>query len=202
VLDANLRGTWDKVMRPVGVGLGRLGLTPNSVTLLGVAVQGVVSWLILDGRLLAAGLVAILAALSDGIDGAVAKARGMTSRFGAVLDSTTDRLTDALYFLPIAWLYAVDPDIAERDEPWVGAVALVALVFSFLISYVRARAEAMGFDAKVGIAERAERLILLVAGLILDQLPIALVVLTALTVVTFFQRIVHVYRQSAHETPS
>lgn len=190
------------MMRPVGAGLGRLGLTPNSVTLLGVAIQGVVSWLILDGRLLAAGLVAIFAALSDGFDGAVAKARGMTSRFGAVLDSTTDRLTDALYFLPLAWLYAVDPDIAERDEPWVGAVALVALVFSFLISYVRARAEAMGFDAKVGIAERAERIILLVAGLILDQVPIALAILTVLTVITFFQRIVHVYRQSARETPS
>ena len=202
MLDQKIRGGWDKVMRPIGAGLGRLGLTPNTVTLFGVLVQGVVSWLILDGRLLAAGLVAVLAALSDGFDGAVAKARGMTSRFGAVLDSTTDRLTDALYFLPIAWLYAVDPDIAERDEPWVGAVALVALVFSFLISYVRARAEAMGFDAKVGIAERAERIILLVAGLILDQVPIALAILTVLTVITFFQRIVHVYRQSVRETPS
>lgn len=202
MLDQKIRGLWDKVMRPIGTGLGRLGLTPNSVTLLGVVVQGVVSWLILDGRILAAGFVAILAALSDGFDGAVAKARGMSSRFGAVLDSTTDRLTDALYFLPIAWLYAVDPDIAERDEPWVGALALVALVFSFLISYVRARAEAVGFDAKVGIAERAERLILLIAGLILDQLPIALIVLAALTALTFLQRIVYVYRQSARETPS
>ena len=202
MLDQKIRGLWDKVMRPIGTGLGRLGLTPNSVTLLGVVVQGVVSWLILDGRILAAGLVAILAALSDGFDGAVAKARGMSSRFGAVLDSTTDRLTDALYFLPIAWLYAVDPDIAERDEPWVGALALVALVFSFLISYVRARAEAVGFDAKVGIAERAERLILLIAGLILDQLPIALIVLAVLTALTFLQRIVYVYRQSARETPS
>lgn len=202
MLDQKIRGTWDKVMRPIGVGLGRLGLTPNSVTLLGVVVQGVVSWLILDGAIMAAGFVAILAGLADGFDGAVAKAQGRTSRFGAVLDSTTDRLTDALYFLPIAWLYAVSPDIAERDEPWVGAVALVALVFSFLISYVRARAEAVGFDAKVGIAERAERVLLLIAGLILDQLPIALVVLTVLTVITFFQRIVHVYRQSAHEPPS
>ena len=76
MLDQKIRGLWDKVMRPIGTGLGRLGLTPNSVTLLGVVVQGVVSWLILDGRILAAGLVAILAALSDGFDGAVAKARG------------------------------------------------------------------------------------------------------------------------------
>ena len=189
-------------MRPIGSGLGRVGFTPNTITMLGVVVQAVVSWLILDGRLLAAGLVAVLAALADGFDGAVAKARGMSSRFGAVLDSTTDRLTDALYFLPIAWLYAVDPDIAERDEPWVGALALAALVFSFLISYIRARAEAMGFDAKVGIAERAERLILLVVGLIFDQLPIVLVALAVLTAVTFLQRLVHVYRQSAHETSS
>ena len=202
MLDQKIRGTWDKVMRPIGAGLGRLGLTPNVVTVLGLGVQGIVSWLILDGRLFAAALVAVLAALADGFDGAVAKARGMSSRFGAVLDSTTDRLTDALYFLPIAWLYAVDPDIAERDEPWVGALALTALVFSFLISYVRARAEGMGFDAKVGIAERAERLILLVLGLAFDQVPAALVVLTVLTVITFLQRLVHVYRQSARETSS
>ena len=173
-------------------------MTPNTVTFLGVAIQGVVAWLIVEGRLVQAGCVAILSALLDVFDGALAKAKGMVSRFGAFLDSTTDRLSDALFFAPIAWLYGVSPDIAARDEPWVAATALVALVASFLVSYVKARAESVGFEAKVGIAERAERVILVVIALVFnDLLPPIMVLLAALSVITVVQRMVHVYKQHA-----
>jgi CDP-diacylglycerol--glycerol-3-phosphate 3-phosphatidyltransferase len=187
-------------MRPVGRALARGRIHPNAVTVAGVAIQVVASLLILDGRILAAGLVGGVAGFFDSFDGAVAKARGMTSKFGALLDSTTDRLSDALVFLPIAWLYGVSPDIAERDEPWVAALALVALVASFLVSYVKARAEGLGFECNVGIAERAERLILINLGLILDLIPAMLVVLAALSIVTLVQRMAHVGTQakSAH----
>ena len=192
MLDSKVRVHWDRLMKPVGRGLGRMGLTPNAVTLSGVLFQVAVAALILQGRLLAAGLVAIVAALADGMDGAVAKATGSRSDFGAVLDSTTDRLAEALYYLPIAWLYGV----AERDEPWVAALAMSAMVLAFLVSYIRARAESLGYDAKVGIAERAERAIILIAGLILDLVPLSLILLASASAVTFLQRLVHVRRQA------
>ena len=196
VLDSKIRPAWDKVMRPVGRALGRTPLTPNAVTFLGVLIQGVVAWLIVDGELVLAGFIAIAAALLDVFDGALAKAKGLVTRFGAFLDSTTDRLSDALFFAPIAWLYGVAPDVPSRDEPWVAAVALVALVASFLVSYVKARAEAVGMDAKVGIAERAERVILVIIALVFnDLLPAILVLLAALSVITVAQRMVHVYKQ-------
>lgn len=198
MLDSKIRPLWDKVMRPVGLALGRTPLTPNAVTFLGVAIQGIVAWLIIEGRLVEAGSVAILAALLDVFDGALAKAKGLVSRFGAFLDSTTDRLSDALFFAPIAWLYGVSPDVPARDEPWVAATALVALIASFLVSYVKARAESVGFEAKVGIAERAERVILVVIALVFNSLlPPIMVILAALSVITVVQRMVHVYKQHA-----
>jgi CDP-diacylglycerol--glycerol-3-phosphate 3-phosphatidyltransferase len=196
VINARLRRGWDRLMNPVGRGLARAGATPNGVTYFGVLLQAVVAVLILQGRLLLAGLITIVAAFSDAFDGAVAKARGTTTKFGAFLDSTTDRLSDALIFIPIAWLYGVDPDIAERDVPWVAAVALATLVFSFLVSYTKARAESLGYDCNVGIAERAERLIVIIAALILDLVPVALVILSVAAFVTFLQRMAHVQAQA------
>lgn len=183
-------------MRPVGRALARTPLTPNSVTLIGVVIQGLVGWLILEGRLMSAGLIAMVAAAFDAFDGALAKAKGQVTKFGAFLDSTTDRLSDALFFAPIAWLYGVSPDTAAHDHAWVAATALVALVASFLVSYVKARAEAVGFEAKVGIAERAERTLLVIAALIFNRvLPPIMVILAALAVITVLQRIAHVYKQ-------
>jgi CDP-diacylglycerol--glycerol-3-phosphate 3-phosphatidyltransferase len=196
VINAKLRSGWDKVMRPVGRWLARTPLSPDAVTLLGVVIQVGVAVLILEGRLLVAGLVAIVAALADGFDGALAKAKGQTSSFGALLDSTTDRLADALYFLPIAWLYGVAPDVPDRASDLVAGLALAGLVSSFLVSYVKARAESLGFDCNVGIAERAERLILLIAALILDLVLVGVAALAALSTITFLQRLIYVRRQA------
>ena len=192
-----IRGGWDRLMRPVGSSLARVGVTPDAVTYTGLLIQIGVAALIVQGRLLLAGLVAIVAGLSDVIDGAVAKARERPSTFGAFLDSTTDRLSDALYLGPIVWLYGVDPDIATHDEPWVAAAALAALVFGFLVSYAKARAQSLGYDCNVGIMERAERLILIIAALVFDLVPPAMVVLAALSLVTFLQRMVHVRLQAS-----
>ncbi len=195
MLDQKIRERWDRVMRPVGRALGGIGLSANAMTVAGLGIQAGVAVLILQGRLLLAGLIGIVAALSDGFDGAIAKAKGTTSRFGALLDSTTDRLGEAFIYAAIAWLYGVSPDIAERDVPWVAAVAVGALIGSFLVSYVRARAEALDLECKVGIAERAERMILIIAGLILDLVPWMLSILTLAAWVTVMQRLVHVARQ-------
>lgn len=198
MLNAKIRGVWDKGMKPVGGFIGRSGVTPNQITIFGVAVQGVVSYLIVVDRLLVAGLVLIAAALLDTVDGAVAKAHGLTSRFGALLDSTMDRLSDALVFLPIAWLYLADPTPERAEEQWVAALALVTLVLSFLVSYTKARAEGLGFDCNVGLIERAERLIIMMVALIFSALlPLALATLALASLFTFAQRIVHVRKQSS-----
>jgi CDP-diacylglycerol---glycerol-3-phosphate 3-phosphatidyltransferase len=196
MLNEKIRVQWDRGMAPVGRFIGRSRISPNAVTVLGLLIQIGAAVLILDGAFLAAGLVAIVAAVFDVLDGAVAKARGMASNFGAFLDSTTDRLADSLYFLPIAWLYAVDPDIPARDEQWVAVLALATLVLAFMVSYVKARAEGLGFKCDVGIAERAERSIIIIAGLILNLVPIMLAVLAAASLVTVIQRIAYVYKQS------
>lgn len=196
MLNKKLRARWDVAVAPIGRFVGRSRISPNAVTVLGLLIQVGAAVLILDGAIVAAGLVGLVAAIFDVLDGAVAKARGLASKFGAFLDSTTDRLADALYFLPIAWLYAVDPDIAARDEPWVAILAVATMVLSFMVSYVKARAEGLGFECNVGIAERAERVIIVVAGLILDLIPISLAILCAASFVTVIQRIVQVRKQA------
>lgn len=196
VLNSRLRGAWDQFVRPVGRTLAKSGVSPNVITIVGLGIQGVVAYLIAGGSLVAAGLVAVAAGIADLLDGAVAKARGATSPFGALLDSTTDRLSDALFFGPIAWLYGVDPDVASHDEPWVALVALTALVFSFLVSYVKARAESLGFECNVGFAERFERIFIMILGLVLGFVPLAVVLLALMTFGTFVQRMVHVYGQA------
>ncbi len=198
MLNTKIRATWDRALSPVGRLVSKGHVSPNAITLFGVVLQVLVAWFIIEGRLLVAGLIAIVTALLDGVDGAVAKASGRTTRFGALLDSTTDRLSDALFFIPIAWLYGVAPDIADRDEPWVAGAALAALVASFLVSYIKARAEGLGLECNVGIAERAERLILLIAALILSPLlPAIMVVLAVLAAITVVQRLAHVRSAAA-----
>ena len=197
MLNAKIRGIWDKGMKPVGGFIGRSGVTPNQITLLGVVVQAFVSYLIVVDRLAEAGFVLIAAALLDTVDGAVAKARGLTTKFGAFLDSTMDRLSDALVFLPIAWLYLAEPTAARADQQWVAALALVTLVLSFLVSYARARAEGLGFDCNVGLIERAERLIIMILALVFnDLLPAGLALLALASLITLVQRMVHVYKQA------
>jgi CDP-diacylglycerol--glycerol-3-phosphate 3-phosphatidyltransferase len=192
MLNEKIRPLWDKFMAPVGRFVGRSRISPNAVTIMGLLIQIGAAALVVDGAVTAAGFVTLVAAIFDVLDGAVAKARGITSNFGAFLDSTTDRLADALYFLPIAWLYAVDPDIPSRDNEWIAVLALAA----FMVSYVKARAESLGYKCDVGIAERAERSLIVIAGLVFDLIPISLGILAVASLVTVIQRIAYVYKQS------
>jgi CDP-diacylglycerol---glycerol-3-phosphate 3-phosphatidyltransferase len=196
VLNQKIRGAWDVAMRPVGRGLSAAGVGPNAITVVGVSVQVAAAAAIVAGRLVLAGVLAIVAALADAVDGAVAKARSSTGKLGALFDSTADRLSDALFFVPVAWLYGVAPDPSRQDQRWVAALALTALVASFLVSYVKARAEGLGFECDVGIAERAERLILMILGLLLNLIPLVLAVLAALAGITVVQRFLHVRAQA------
>ena len=200
MLDQKLRVYWDGVMGPVGRGVARSGITPNVLTVLGVVVTVAAGAFILQGRLGVAALLLAGAAIFDVLDGAVAKATGRATRFGALLDSTTDRLGDASIYLALAWLYGVDPDVSSRRSLVAAGLALGTLVFAFLVSYVKARAEGLGYEAKTGLAERAERMIITFFGLVFDAVPIALGILLAASVVTVLQRLLHV-RSLARRDP-
>jgi CDP-diacylglycerol--glycerol-3-phosphate 3-phosphatidyltransferase len=185
-----------RVNEPVARALLRAGVSPNAVTIAGtLIVVGAAVGLAGRGHLLAATLVITVASFTDMIDGAMARARGGASRFGALLDSTMDRISDSAVFASVAYF------LATTGHRLSAVAALLCLITGQIVSYVKARAEGLGFTANVGIAERAERLIIvglggLGYGLGLHvALDAALWLLIALSIVTIGQRIVHVLRQ-------
>jgi len=195
------RAAVGRVADPVVRGLLRVGVTPDAVTVAGTLGVLVASLLAALGHLLVATIIATVSALTDILDGAMARARGTASTFGAFLDSTMDRVADGAIFAALAyWLFTT-------DEPGAAVGALLVLVTSQVISYVRARAEALGLTANVGLIERPERLLSIgVGGLCAGfgwptGMYIVLWVLGVLSVVTVGQRIVHVYRQTKTATP-
>jgi CDP-diacylglycerol--glycerol-3-phosphate 3-phosphatidyltransferase len=187
-----------RVLDPVARGLLRLGVTPDAVTVAGfVGVAAGAVGFAARGEFLLAVLVVVVFAPVDTLDGAMARIRGSTSRFGAFLDSSVDRLSDGVVLGSIAYWYATG-----GDDHLTLAVTLVGMVASQLVSYVKARAQSLGFDCDVGIAERAERLILiglggLVTGLGVGwALPAALWLLAILSLITVAQRVIHVRQQA------
>jgi CDP-diacylglycerol---glycerol-3-phosphate 3-phosphatidyltransferase len=186
---------------PMGRSLVRAGVSPDAITLLGTA--GVVAGAVIfaaRGQLVAATIIITLCCLLDVLDGAMARARGTSSRYGALLDSTMDRVADGAIFGSLAWW------LARSDQPVLAAVCLVALIGGQIVSYVKARAEGLGFTCDVGIAERMERLILVGVGALLTGfgvswgLGVVLWLLAVLTVVTAVQRVLHVRNQQIKAT--
>lgn len=190
MLDAKAREALEGFSRGTGRVLSKAGFTANTLTALGVASTAVAAWLVLGGHTLACGLVLITGGFLDFCDGAVARFRGTASTFGAFVDSVTDRVSDGLIFSAILWrAWYVGNDR-------MAVAALAALVLAQLTSYIRAKAESLGYDCKVGVLERAERFIVLCVGLILWVLEPMLWVLVAGGVVTVAQRLVHVGKQA------
>lgn len=175
-----------------------LHVTANTVTVLGLVIVVVAAVVIGSGNLLAGALIVAGGSLLDAVDGAIARATGGGTAFGGFLDSTLDRASEAILYAAIAVHYLSSP-----APTWPVVAAFLALGGSFLVSYSRARAEAIGVSASVGLAPRTERLVLVIAGLGLAGLgwSIALIaalwIIAALTAATTLQRIWHVWRQTA-----
>lgn len=183
------------VQPPVGRALARLGLSPNLMTVIGILVTLWGAWVISQGEPFMGGLILIGGLFFDMFDGAIAKAANKETLAGAFLDSTLDRLGDAAIFVAIAWQYIYHPPLGANAK--IGAaLALGCLVLGTLISYMRSRAEALGFEGKAGIAERAERSILIVAGLVFGVLFPTLVLLSVLLLITVVQRFSSVWKQA------
>jgi CDP-diacylglycerol--glycerol-3-phosphate 3-phosphatidyltransferase len=179
-------------------GLARTRVTPNALTTSGVLLCGVASILVLfENRheitfYWLAATVFVMGSLLDVLDGALARAGGKTTPFGAFLDSTTDRVSEGFMLTAIAFV------LARHHHPVFVAVAVSAVAGSFLVSYTRARAEAIGLRGDVGIGSRAERVAVITAGLVLAPwgvLPWALVLLAATAWMTVVQRVLHVRKQ-------
>ena len=174
--------------------LARTPITPSVITWFGFLLAVGAAVLIITGHLLAAGFVVLIAGFFDILDGALARYTNRVTHFGAVLDSTLDRLSEAVLLLGILVLYAGEQSIT--GILLVGA----ALIGSLLVSYIRARAEALGLECQVGLFTRAERVIVLALGLLLNQIDNALIIALAIIVVfSFFtvgQRLVYVWKQT------
>ncbi|MGH3714268.1 MAG: phosphatidylinositol phosphate synthase [Micromonosporaceae bacterium] len=184
------------VVDPVGRALVRAGVSADLVTVLGAVGVLIGCFFVVRGQLLAALLIITGSMLTDMLDGAIARASGRTTRFGAFLDSTMDRVADGAVFGSLAYWLAVS------GHRVAFAAALVCLVTGQLVSYAKARAQGLGISCDVGIAERTERLILLMLGGIAWLLgvpyafEVALSLLAALSLVTVVQRVLHVRRAS------
>ncbi len=174
---------------PLARGLHRLGVRPNQVTVAGVLLNLVAAGLIVADQLVAAGVVYLLAGSLDILDGMVARAANIASSFGAFLDSTLDRVSEGVVFSAIAYHFA-----RSGDAPEAGLVVL-ALLGSVLVSYTRARAEALGAECRVGVVTRAERVIIIAVGLLFGILLPLIYVLVVLTAITVAQRILHIFVQ-------
>jgi CDP-diacylglycerol--glycerol-3-phosphate 3-phosphatidyltransferase len=201
MLNIFARASVSRVTDPIGAVLVRVGLTPNGMTLIGTAgAIGFALWLFPTGHLLAGTLCVWGFVMLDLLDGAMARAQGGGTKFGGVLDSTCDRLADGALMAAISW-YAFE----VADRPQLGAAALTCLVLGQVISYIKARAEAAGLSANVGLVERAERLIIALVGTGLQGLgvpyavDVALWLLVAGSVITVVQRIVAVRQSAAGE---
>lgn len=168
------------------------GIRPWQLTLLSLALNVASGALILSGDWFAAGVVLLFAGLADVFDGAVARQRGTEGRSGAFMDSVLDRVSDMILFSALFWV------LAERGDSTYAALALVTLVVSLLVSHIRAEAEAAGLTLTEGIFQRLERVLALMAGLVIPgAMRPVLVVLAALGGVTVAQRLWSAVRRLA-----
>ena len=187
-----LRLIFKGILDPIGAFLNRTGLTPNAITLLGLAGTTVGAYFISQGKMTIGGIVILLFVLVDTLDGTMARLRGDPSDFGGFVDSVSDRYAEFITFGGLLYYF-----LSTGNYPGV-MVTFLATAGSVLVSYVKARAEGLNFTAKVGILTRVERYIVLIPLLIFNQPFLAVALIALLGNITAFQRIAHV-RVQGHE---
>lgn len=191
MFDGRFRAPIEAAVRPVGLLLRRTGMSPDHLTVMGIAFAVLAAVAIANGALRGGLALVVLAALPDLLDGALAKASNTASQRGAFFDSVVDRVTDAVLFGGVAW------HLASTESAHIALLPMAIMGVSSLISYERAKAESLGLYAKGGLMERAERIIVLCVGLLFDSLLVAILwIMLVLTVATAVQRFVQVWRQA------
>jgi len=188
-------------VNPLVERLVRAGVRPNTITTVGTGLVLVSAVAYATGHVRTGGALLLLSGVADTLDGQVARGGAMVTRFGAFYDSTLDRVGDGATFIGIGAFLMTAPDVAFRTPAVV--LCMVAILSSLLVSYARARAEGLGLDCKVGIAQRAERILGLgVASVVFGAGPNGLLLeaivalLAVASVITVVQRFVYVYRHA------
>lgn len=191
---SRLRAPAQGLLRPLALGLAHVGLTPNALTLVGLALNVAAGLVLAAGQPLWGAAAVVVASFCDVLDGLVARATGRTTAFGAFLDSTLDRYAEAALFGGILVWHARNGQVVEV------LLAYAAAIGSLLVSYARARAEGLGLHGEIGWLPRPERIAVLVAGLLVSMLwppawTATLALLALLTNVTAVQRVRYVRQQ-------
>jgi CDP-diacylglycerol--glycerol-3-phosphate 3-phosphatidyltransferase len=189
------------VTRPFVDGLIRAGIRPNTITTVGTLLVVASAVAFGQGSVRLGGLLYLVSGIVDTLDGAVARANAQVTKFGAFYDSTLDRVGDGATFMGIGVYYLLAPEGTVANREWAIMISMAAIIASLLVSYARARAEGLGIDCKVGIVQRAERIVGLgVPTVIIGAGPDGLVlfwivtILALASVITVVQRFVYVYQ--------
>ena len=188
-------------VRPIVLAMDRMGLTPNTVSVIGLLITFLAAWVVAKGSLFLGAVILLVGSVFDMLDGDLARLQKRSSRQGAFLDSNFDRLSEGAIFAGLAWYFmeAVKP----ADHAAV-LLVILALVGSLTTSYARARAEGLGTPCFGGWLQRPERMVLLIAAMLLGRhvLELVLLLLAIVTLATTAQRIVNVCRILAQEPPA
>ena len=197
MFDGNFRDGVDRIVGHVGRLLVRIGISADFLTCIGLLMSVAACVFIGRGQLRLGLALLILTAIPDLLDGAVAAAAGTSSKRGAFFDSTADRVTDGLLLCGVGW------HLAESNGGKMALLPMAVLAVSSLISYERAKAELLGYQAKGGLMERAERMVVLGFGLCFQAILVPVLwVMLALTSLTALQRFFKVWRQASPDVPS
>ena len=196
MFDKRCRAGVERSLRPVGTGLKRAGISADQLTVLGLVLSAACAVAIGNGWLFVGWCLLAASAVPDVLDGAVAKASGTASPRGAFFDSVVDRVSDTLVLGGVAWY------LASTASPHTALLPLAVLGASNLVSYERARAESLGFTARGGLMERAERMIAVGLGLLFSVILVPMLwLMLGLTMFTAVQRFVMVWRQASATVP-
>jgi len=193
IIDQKAREITRPALEAIGRTLAKWNVSPDAVTYLGLVLTIGVAVLAALGEIRWAGVAYIVAALCDALDGTLARVSGKGSRFGAFLDSSIDRFEESIVFLGLSIYYA------QVGGQWEIPLLLLVTVGSLMVSYSRARAEALGVACKVGFMTRVPRVVIMIVGMILDQVFITLIILAVTTLYTAFHRMFHVWRMTGGE---
>lgn len=196
MLDGRWKSDIERRLRPIGTDLSRTGLTADHLTLVGMVMAVATAVAVANGALRLGVLLLVASALPDALDGAVAKASGTAGPRGSFFDSVADRVTDSLLLGGVAWY--LSSTVGGR----IVLLPFAVLATSMLVSYQRAKAESLGFEARGGLMERAERIVALGIGLLFEALLVPVLwLMLVLTLFTAVQRFAKVWAQASAPAP-
>jgi len=191
-----MRRAFKWFLDPVSRALGNAGISPNALTIIGFAMSAGVAYLLASGRFFWGAIVLLFASAFDGLDGALARNANRITQFGAFLDSTLDRYSEALVYLGLVFYFG------RAGQITLLILCYVTIIGSILVSYTRARAEGLGIACKEGLLTRVERVAVLILFLFINRLDIGLWILAILANVTALQRIYVVWRKADAKLPA